>query len=188
MSRIGEAPILIPANVTLEKQDNLIVVTGPKGKLELVIHPSIKVETEGQNVIVKRVNDEKRVKALHGLVRSLLNNMVIGVTQGWTKSLELVGVGFRAEVSGSKLTLNVGYSHPVEVQAPEGILFEVADNTKIKVSGTNKQLVGQVAANLKKVKIPDVYKGKGIRYQGEYIRKKVGKSAKVGVAGAVGGK
>lgn len=184
MSRIGEAPILIPATVTVDKQDSLIVVTGPKGKLQLIINPSMKVEIEGQNVIVKRESDQKRVKALHGLVRSLLANMIVGVTDGWTKSLELVGVGFRAEVSGSKLTLNVGYSHPVEVLAPEGILFEVADNTKIKVSGVDKQMVGQMAANLKKVRIPDVYKGKGIRYQGEYIRKKVGKSAKVGVAGA----
>ena len=122
-------------------------------------------------------------------MRSLLSNMVVGVTEGWTKDLELVGVGFRAQVNGNdgssnKLTLNVGYSHPVEVEAPEGISFEVLDNTKIKVSGIDKNLVGQIAANLKKVRVPDVYKGKGIRYSGEYIRKKVGKSAKVGAPGA----
>lgn len=184
MSRIGSLPILIPSGVTVLKQENFIVINGPKGKLELLVDPVVKVEIEGQNLTVKRKNDLKKVKALHGLVRSLLSNMVIGVTNGWSKDLELIGVGFRAQVNGSKLTLNVGYSHPVELEAPEGIIFEVVDNTKIKVSGIDKQLVGQVSANLKKVRIPDVYKGKGIRYAGEYIRKKVGKSAKVGVAGA----
>ena len=188
MSRIGEQPILIPQGVTVGKQDRLISVTGPKGQLELNIDPSISVDVEGQAVIVKRKDDQKRVKALHGLSRNLLANMIVGVTEGWTKNLELVGVGFRAEVSGSKLVLNVGYSHPVEIEAVEGITFEVTDNTKIKVSGIDKQLVGQISANLKKVRIPDVYKGKGIRYSGEYIRKKVGKSAKVGVAGAAGAK
>lgn len=188
MSRIGDQPILIPSGVTVEKQNRKILVNGPKGKLELDVEPSIDVKIEGQNLIVKPKFDQKRVKALHGLVRSLLANMVIGVTEGWSKNLELVGVGFRAQVLGNKLSLNVGYSHPVEIETPEGINFEVVDNTKVKVSGIDKQLVGQVSANLKKVKIPDVYKGKGIRYQGEYIRKKVGKSAKVGVGQAVGGK
>jgi len=184
MSRIGNAPILIPTGVTVEKKQRQILVNGAKGKLELLIDPAITVEIEGQNVVLKRKNDLKKVKALHGLMRSLLANMIIGVTSGWSKNLELVGVGFRAQVNGSKLTLNVGYSHPVEIEAPEGVTFEVLDNTKIKVSGIDKQLVGQISANLKKVRIPDVYKGKGIRYEGEYIRKKVGKSAKVGVAGA----
>lgn len=187
MSRIGDAPILIPTGVTVEKTGQEVVVAGPKGNLKLEIEPSITVEVEGGNIITKRKNDLKKVKALHGLIRSLINNMVSGVTTGWSKSLELIGVGFRAQVNGSKLVLNVGYSHPVEIEAPEGISFEVSDNTKIKVSGADKQLVGQVAANIKKVRIPDVYKGKGVRYEGEYIRKKVGKSAKVGVAGGVGG-
>lgn len=187
MSRVGNQLILIPSGVTLEKQDRLVSISGPKGKLGLQLDPQISIEVEGQNVFVKRKNDQKKVKALHGLSRNLLANMVLGVTEGWTKDLELVGVGFRAEVLGNKLVLNVGYSHPVEIEAVEGITFEVTDNTKIKVSGIDKQLVGQISANLKKVRRPDVYKGKGIRYSGEYIRKKVGKSAKVGVAGAAGG-
>lgn len=184
MSRIGSSPILIPAGVTVEKQENLVVVNGSKGELDLLINPAITIEIEGQNIILKRKNDLKKIKALHGLMRSLLANMIVGVTEGWSKNLELVGVGFRAQVNDNKLTLNVGYSHPVEIEAPEGVNFEVSDNTKIKVSGIDKQLVGQISANLKKIRIPDVYKGKGIRYEGEYIRKKVGKSAKVGVAGA----
>ncbi len=188
MSRIGNAPILIPAGVTVENQDGQIWVNGSKGKLSLELDRAISVEIEGQNLIVKRKDEQKKVKALHGLVRSLLNNMIVGVSDGWSKNLELVGVGFRAQVNGNKLTLNVGYSHPVELEAPEGITFEVTDNTKIKVSGINKQLVGQISANLKKVRMPDVYKGKGVRYQGEYIRKKVGKSAKAKVAGAGGAK
>lgn len=187
MSRIGNKLILIPSGVTVEEDKGKVLVVGPKGKLELNVHSAIKVRIEGQNIIVKRKDDQQKVKALHGLTGSLLANMVVGVTEGWTKSLELVGVGFRAEVAGSKLILNIGYSHPVEIEVVEGINFEVTDNTKIKVSGIDKQLVGQVAANLKKVRVPDVYKGKGIRYSGEYIRKKVGKSAKVGVAGAAGG-
>lgn len=188
MSRIGDSPILIPVGVTLEKRGRVVSVSGPKGKLELSIEPSLSVEVEASKVIVKRKNDLKKSKSLHGLTRSLLANMILGVTEGWAKFLELVGVGFRAQVNGDKLVLTVGYSHPVEIEAPQGILFEVTDNTKIKVSGVDKQLVGQVAANIKKVRPPDVYKGKGIRYLGEYIRKKVGKSAKVGVAGAGGAK
>lgn len=184
MSRIGNAPIIIPAGVTVEKTNHLVNVTGPKGNLNQNIDAAISVVVEAEKIIVKRKNEQKKIKALHGLTRSLLANMIAGVTNGWSKDLELVGVGFRAQLNGTKLVLNVGYSHPVEVEAPEGINFEVADNTKIKVTGIDKQLVGQVAANLKKVRVPDVYKGKGIRYMGEYIRKKVGKSAKVGVAGA----
>ena len=189
MSRIGNSPILIPSGVIIEKNGNNIVVNGPKGNLKLQLAPEIKVEIEGSTVLLKRKNDQKRVKALHGLMRSLIANMVAGVQVSWSKDLELVGVGFRAQTNdGKKLVLNVGYSHPVEIEAPEGIIFEVFDNTKIKISGIDKQLVGQISANVKKVRIPDVYKGKGIRYQGEYIRKKVGKSAKVGVAGAGGAK
>ena len=124
---------------------------------------------------------------MHGLTRNLIANMITGVNNLWSKNLELVGVGFRAQLNGNKLVLNVGYSHPIEVVAPERIVFEVTDNTKIKVSGIDKQLVGQIAANLKKIRIPDVYKGKGIRYEGEYIRKKVGKSAKIGATGVAGG-
>lgn len=186
MSRIGNAPIIIPAGVTVEKAGKTVSVTGPKGTLKLDVEPSISAEIEGSKVIIKRKNDEKKNRALHGLTRSLLANMVAGVVNAWSKNLELVGVGFRAQSGGDKIVLNVGYSHPVEIVAPAGITFEVSDNTKIKVSGIDKQLVGQVAANIKKVRVPDVYKGKGIRYEGEYIRKKVGKSAKVGAA--AGGK
>lgn len=187
MSRIGDAPIKIPTGVTIEQTGRNLSVNGPKGKLSIEVTPEIKVEIEGDQVIVKRKNDLKKVKALHGLTRSLIANMIVGVVDGWSKNLELQGVGFRAQVNADKLVLNVGYSHPVEIQSPEGITFEVVDNTKLKVSGIDKQLVGQISANIKKVRIPDVYKGKGIRYEGEYIRKKVGKSAKVGVAGAAGG-
>ena len=186
MSRIGEAPIVIPATVTIEQDGKNLMVSGPKGKLNLIVLPEVTVEIVDQKIIVKRKNDLKKVKMIHGLTRSLINNMVLGVTDGWSKDLELVGVGFRAQVNGSKLTLNVGYSHQVEIEAPEGITFEVVDNTKLKVSGIDRQLVGQISANIKKVRVPDVYKGKGIRYQGEYIRKKVGKSAKVGAAAGAG--
>lgn len=187
MSRIGDAPIIIPSGVAVEEAGRVVSVTGPKGNLKLDVHPAIEVKIKDGKVIVKRSSDQKQVRALHGLTRNLIANMVIGTVEGWNKNLELVGVGFRAQTDGNKLTLNVGYSHPVEVLAPAGVVFEVLDNTKIKVSGIDKQLVGQIAANIKKVRVPDVYKGKGIRYQGEYIRKKVGKSAKVGVA-AAGGK
>lgn len=184
MSRIGNSPILIPTEVRFEKTGQKVSVTGSKGILTLTVDRSISLEITDNQVLVKRKNDQKKVKALHGLTRSLLANMVMGVTNLWGKNLELIGVGFRAQTSGNKLILNVGFSHPVEIATPEGIAFEVTDNTKIKVSGIDKQLVGQIAANIKKVRVPDVYKGKGIRYEGEYIRKKVGKSAKVGAAGA----
>lgn len=184
MSRIGNLPIIIPTGVTVEINGHDVVVSGPKGSLKLTYLPEVKVEVMDNRVIVKRKNDQKKSKALHGLTRNLVANMIAGVTDGWTKNLELVGVGFRAQVNSGKLILNVGYSHPVEIISPEGIDFEVEDNTKIKVSGIDKALVGQIAANIKKVRVPDVYKGKGIRYAGEYIRKKAGKSAKVGVTGA----
>lgn len=186
MSRIGNAPVNILPGVTVEKVGKTISVNGPKGALTMELNPAVSVEIDNSQVIIKRKSDQKKVRALHGLTRSLIANMVAGVSTPWVKNLELVGVGFRAQVADNKLTMNVGYSHPVEVIAPEGISFEVVDNTKIKVSGIDKQLVGQMAANLKKIRVPDVYKGKGVRYAGEYIRKKVGKSAKVGAA--VGGK
>lgn len=188
MSRIGNALILIPSGVTVSKTGQQVSVAGPKGNLSLIVDPAIGIKIAEGKVIATRASEEKRVKALHGLTRSLIANMITGVTSLWSKKLELVGVGFRAQLSANKLILNVGFSHPVEIVALKGITFEVADNTKIKVFGADKGLVGQVAANIKKVKKPDVYKGKGIRYEGEYIRKKVGKSAKVGAAGAAGAK
>lgn len=182
MSRIGNAPIEIPAGVTVEKTEVFVMVMGPKGQLTVPMFKDIKVEIQSNKVIVSRKGENKRNKSLHGLVRSLINNVIIGVTAGWSKNLELVGVGFRAVINGNKLTLALGYSHPVDVVAPEGIQFEVKDSTKIKVSGIDKYLVGQVSANIRKVRQPDVYKGKGVRYEGEYIRKKAGK------AGAAAGK
>lgn len=196
MSRIGNAPVVIVSKVTVEKAGKTLSVSGPKGNLKIEVDPAITVEIEGDEpssstskVIVKRKGEQKNIKALHGLTRSLIANMVKGVTDGWSKNLELVGVGFRAQSVGDQLILNVGYSHTVELTAPEGITFEVSENTKIKVLGIDKQLVGQVAANIRKVRIPDVYKGKGIRYEGEYVRKKLGKTGKIGVAvGGAGGK
>lgn len=188
MSRIGNAPILIPSGVNIEKSGSLITVNGVKGTLKIQVEPSINIEVEDGKVIVKRKNDTKKVKSLHGLTRNLIANMIIGVTSLWSKDLELQGVGFRAQSSGNKLILNIGFSHPVEVTAPEGITFEATDNTKIKVSGIDKYLVGQVSANIRSVRPPDVYKGKGVRYVGEYVKKKLGKSGKVGATGAPGAK
>lgn len=189
MSRIGNAPVVIVSKVTVEKAGKTLSVSGPKGNLKIEVDPAITVEIEDSKVIVKRKGEQKNIKALHGLTRSLIANMVKGVTDGWSKNLELVGVGFRAQSVGDQLILNVGYSHTVELTAPEGITFEVSENTKIKVLGIDKQLVGQVAANIRKVRIPDVYKGKGIRYEGEYVRKKLGKTGKIGAAvGGAGGK
>lgn len=188
MSKIGDAPIIKPSDVTIEKNGKTLVVSGPKGTLRLDVDPNISWELEGEKITFKRKNDQKKIKAMHGLTRNLVANMITGVKMGWSRDLELSGVGFRAQSEAGKLTLNIGFSHPIEITAPEGINFEVSDNTKIQVLGIDKQLVGQIAANIRKLKPPDVYKGKGIRYEGEYVRKKVGKAGKVGVGvGAVGG-
>lgn len=184
MSKIGNAIILIPGGVTVEETDKKVVVKGPKGELRMVLNPNVKLEIGEGSIVVKRKNDEKTNKALHGLTRSLVANMIRGVSEGWSKDLELQGVGFRAATSGDKLNLVIGFSHPIEVLAPEGIRFEVTDNTKVRVSGIDKYLVGQVAANIRSIRPPDVYKGKGIRYQGEYVRKKAGKAGKVGPGAA----
>lgn len=189
MSRVGNLPITIPAGVSLEKTGKTLTVSGAKGFLKMDIDPRLEFEIEGSVATVKRNNNSKVVKSMHGLTRNLITNMVLGVSKGWDKDLELVGVGFRAIGVGDKLTLNIGFSHQVEVVAPAGITFTVVDNTKIKVSGIDKYMVGQIAANIRAVRPPDVYKGKGIRYAGEYVKKKLGKSGKVaGVAGAGGAK
>lgn len=180
MSRIGNNPVAIPANVEILIEKELLTVKGPKGQLDLTLLPQVKVETEDNKVVVKRKRNDKFSRSAHGLTRSLINNMVQGVTEGWTKNLELVGVGYRAQGGGENLTLNVGYSHPVAVKAPAGVTFAVVDNTKIAVSGIDRALVGQVAANIRAVRSPEVYKGKGIRYTGEYIRRKAGKAGKAG--------
>ena len=178
MSRIGNEPITIPSGVEVNITGNHIEVKGSKGVLSLDFDTKLKVEVSENQIVVKTKKDDKTSRSLHGLTRSLISNLVVGVTDGWTKNLELVGVGYRAQGGGDTLTLNVGYSHPVVVNAPEGISFTVADNTKLSVSGIDKTLVGQVAANIRKAKPPEVYKGKGIRYQGEYIRRKPGKAGK----------
>lgn len=180
MSRVGNVPISIPEGVNVLQEGHQVVVTGPLGSLKREIDPRLKVEIADREVFIKRKKDDWTSKSLHGLSRTLVANMISGVKQGWEKKLELVGVGFRAQVSGDKIILQVGYSHPVEKTAPEGIKFSVEDNTKITIWGIDKDLVGQVAATLRKIRPPEVYKGKGIRYSGEYIRKKAGKAGKVG--------
>ncbi len=180
MSRIGNAPVILPAGVGVTIDGDMLQVEGPLGSLSLQIPAQVKVQVEGQQVVVRRKGEDKISRSVHGLSRSLIANMVTGVEKGWQKRLELVGVGFRAQSSGDKLTLSVGFSHPVEIIAPEGIKFAIEDNTKITVSGTDKIVVGQVAASVRKVRPPEPYQGKGIRYSGEYVRRKAGKASKVG--------
>lgn len=178
MSRVGQNPVVIPQGVNIEIQGNHVAVNGPKGKLEMDLLSEVKVVIAEGKLIVSRKREDKFSKSAHGLTRALINNMVLGVTEGWKKDLEMVGVGYRAQGGGDALTLNVGFSHPVSIKAPEGITFAVSDNTKISVSGIDKTLVGQIAANIRAVKPPEVYKGKGIRMSGEYVRRKAGKAAK----------
>ncbi len=176
MSRIGKKPIDIPAGVEVKIEGNKAYVKGPKGELEQSFVKEIKIDIEDNQILVTRPNDQVKNRALHGLVRSLIDNMVVGVTEGYSKSLQLVGVGYRAAMKGKDLVLTVGYSHPVEMTPPEGIEVDVPSNTEIKVSGIDKQKVGQFAAQIRAVREPEPYKGKGIRYKGEYVRQKVGKT------------
>jgi large subunit ribosomal protein L6 len=179
MSRIGKQPIAIPSGVEVSISGQHVAVKGPKGTLELDAPGEIAIATEGDTVVVTRPDDERRHRALHGLTRSLVNNMVVGVSEGFVRELEIVGVGYRATAQGpSKLELQVGYSHSVPVDAPEGITLEVPTPNRIIVRGADKQLVGQVAANIRKVRKPEPYKGKGIRYSDERVLRKAGKSAK----------
>jgi large subunit ribosomal protein L6 len=179
MSRIGNAPITVPAGVDVTVDGRRISVKGPKGTLERELPGAITVEQEGETLVCRRPDDENRSKAMHGLTRSLVNNMVIGVTDGFRKELEIVGVGYRAEAQGpSGLRLNVGFSHTVDVQAPDGITFEVPQQTQVIVTGIDKEVVGQVAANIRSIRKPEPYKGKGVRYAGERIVRKAGKAGK----------
>lgn len=180
MSRIGSAPITVPNNVAVDVDGQNVLVKGPLGELSMTFLPQVKVEVADGQVLVKRKRDDQTSRALHGLTRALIANMVTGVEKGWQKKLELVGVGFRAQSSGEKLTLNVGFSHPVEITAPEGIKLAAEENTKITVSGIDKTLVGQIAAKIRSVRPPEPYQGKGIRYAGEYVRRKAGKAGKAG--------
>ena len=178
MSRIGRMPIAIPAGVTVEvAENNKVTVKGPKGTLERVLPSEMEIKKEGEEIIVTRPNDLKKMKSLHGLTRTLINNMVVGVTDGYTKELEVNGVGYRASKSGNKLTLNLGYSHPVEMVDPDGIESTV-DGNKIIIKGIDKEKVGQYAAEIRDKRRPEPYKGKGIKYADEVIRRKVGKTGK----------
>ena len=179
MSRIGKLPISVPGGVTITVDDgNTVTVKGPKGTLTEKISPDMMIEQDNGVLHVKRPSDDKQHRALHGLTRSLIHNMVVGVTEGFAKNLEIEGVGYRAQLQGSKLVLNMGYSHPVEFEAPEGISFEVPAPNRITVKGISKQQVGQRAADIRAVREPEPYKGKGIRYAGEYVRRKEGKTGK----------
>ena len=176
MSRIGRMPVVIPAGVEVKFDGQTVTVKGPKGTLTQTFHKNMALEMEGKTVLVKRPNDEKENRALHGLTRALLNNMVTGVSAGFDKSLDIVGVGYRAQKQGKKLVLTLGFSHPVEMEEPAGITFDVPSQDKIIVRGADKQLVGEIAAQIREKRPPEPYKGKGVRYTGEVIIRKEGKT------------
>lgn len=178
MSRIGNKVIVLPAGVEITNNDNVVTVKGPKGELTREFSKDIEIRVEGTEVTLHRPNDSKEMKTIHGTTRALLNNMVTGVSEGFKKELEMRGVGYRAQLQGSKLVLAVGKSHPDEVEAPEGIAFELPNPTTIVVSGISKEVVGQTAAYVRSLRSPEPYKGKGIRYVGEYVRRKEGKTGK----------
>jgi len=178
VSRIGNKVVVLPAGVEIKQDGNNITFKGPKGELTREFSSDIKMNIEGNEVTFTRPNDSKEMKTIHGTTRANFNNMVVGVSEGFQKALELIGVGYRAQVQGNKLTLNVGYSHPVEMTAPEGVTFEVPANTQVIVKGINKEVVGELAANIRGVRPPEPYKGKGIRYVGEFVRRKEGKTGK----------
>jgi large subunit ribosomal protein L6 len=183
MSRIGKQPIEIPGGVDVDvAEGNVVTVKGPRGSLTQLVHPDMRIAIEDGALRVERPDDESFHRSLHGLTRSLLANMVEGVTKGFEKRLQIVGVGYRAAMKGPDLEIAAGYSHPVFVAQPEGIEFEVPTPTQIVVRGNDKQQVGETAANIRKIRKPEPYKGKGIRYEGEYVRKKAGKAAKTGAA------
>ena len=179
MSRVGKLPVVLPNGVTVTVgEDNTVTVKGPKGELVKKMHKDINIEVIENEVVVTRPSENKLHRSLHGTVRALINNMVIGVSEGYKKVLELNGVGYRAEVKGNKLAMNLGFSHPVEVEQVEGVTFKTEGTTKVIVEGIDKELVGAVAADIRKWRKPEPYKGKGIKYEGEVIRRKEGKSGK----------
>ena len=179
MSRIGKAPITVPSGVEVQIQGRQVAVKGPKGELDIEVPVDITVRQDGDEILVERSDDARRNRALHGLTRSLVNNMVLGVSEGFSKELQIVGVGYRAAAKGSNaLELQLGFSHPVNVEAPAGITFDVPEPTRIIVSGIDKQVVGQVAADIRSYRKPEPYKGKGVRYLGEHVARKAGKAAK----------
>jgi large subunit ribosomal protein L6 len=180
MSRIGRLPIPVPDGVDVTIDGRLVTVTGPKGTLSRELHPEMLVSREDGTVVVARPTEQKTHKQLHGLTRTLVNNMVVGVTTGYRKGLEIQGVGYRAALNGRKLTMNLGYSHQVEIDPPAGITFELENPTHLAVVGIDKELVGQVAAKVRASRKPEPYKGKGVRYAGEQVRRKAGKAGKIG--------
>ena len=180
MSRIGRLPITVPAGVDITLDGRVITVKGPKGTLTRELPPRMKLEREGDVLTIVRPTEQKLDKSLHGLTRTLVNNMVVGVTTGYRKGLEIVGVGYRAQKVGDKLQLALGYSHPIEIDPPEGISFELETPLKLAVVGIDKELVGQVAAKVRATRKPEPYKGKGVRYAGEKVRRKAGKAGKIG--------
>ena len=180
MSRIGRLPIAVPAGVDVSIDGRNVTVKGPKGQLSRALHPDITVRQEDGSIVVTRPTEQKVHKQLHGLTRTLVNNMVVGVTDGYRKGLEIVGVGYRAQKTGEKLVLALGYSHQIEIDPPAGISFEVENPTRLAVVGIDKELVGQIAAKVRATRKPEPYKGKGVRYAGEKIRRKAGKAGKIG--------
>lgn len=178
MSRIGKMPVAIPSGVDVKVDGNVVTVKGSKGELTREFSEILTIKVEGEEVIVTRPDDSRQAKSLHGLTRTLIHNMIEGVSNGYSKKLELVGVGYRAALKGKDLEIQLGYSHPVNVSAPENITFEVPSQTEIIVKGISKEQVGQVAADIRAWRKPEPYKGKGIRYEGEYVRRKLGKAAK----------
>ncbi|PTW91188.1 large subunit ribosomal protein L6 [Microbacteriaceae bacterium MWH-Ta3] len=178
MSRIGRLPVEIPAGVTVSVADSVVTVKGPKGELTIAVAAPIQVVVEGAQVLVTRPDDERLSRSLHGLTRTLIANDIVGVTTGYTKGLEIVGTGYRVAQKGAGIEFALGYSHPITVEPPAGITFAVEGNNKVLVSGISKQAVGEVAANLRKLRKPEPYKGKGVRYAGEVVRRKAGKAGK----------
>jgi len=176
MSRIGKEPVVIPKGVKVQVQGNNVAVEGPKGKLSTVVPEILSLEATAEKILVKRPNDEKQVRSLHGTIRALLNNMITGVSQGFKKELDIVGVGYKAQMKGKNLLLSVGFTHPVEMPVPEGLKVAVPIQTHIVVEGCDRYIVGQFTANVRAVLPPEPYKGKGIRYTGEEVRKKLGKA------------
>jgi large subunit ribosomal protein L6 len=180
MSRIGRLPIAVPSGVDVTIDGRQLTIKGPKGSLSRELHPDMTVVREDGSIVVSRPTEQKQHKQLHGLTRTLVNNMVVGVTTGYRKPLEITGVGYRASLVGKKLQLNLGYSHPIEIDPPAGISFELENPTRLTVVGIDKELVGQIAARVRSTRKPEPYKGKGVRYAGERIRRKAGKAGKIG--------
>jgi large subunit ribosomal protein L6 len=182
MSRVGRLPIDVPAGVDVKIDGSYVHVKGPKGELEYTFSPEMMIKKDDGTIVIERPSDQPTHRALHGTTRSVINNMIVGVSKGFERVLEIVGVGYRAELDGKNLVINVGFSHPVVVKPPEGINFDVDMKVRqIRVSGYDKQVVGQVAADIRKLRPPEPYKGKGIRYQGEYVRRKPGKAGKTAI-------